>query len=84
MLLCMRTVVEVELCYGQQDSGIRQLWAEATKESLYAGEGPVDQRGVLSTHAVQDADGLHQTLKQETGHKGSRINLDNTAELSFG
>lgn len=75
MPMCMRTVVEVELCYGQQHSGIWQLWAETTKESLYARERSVDQWHVLNAHTVQDAHSFHQTLKEEMGQKGSSRNL---------
>lgn len=58
-------MVEVELRYGQQDSGKRQVGAEPAKERLDARERSEDQRGVLSTHAVQYADGLHETLRRK-------------------
>lgn len=67
MWMWMHTVVEVELCYGQQDSGKRQVWAEPTKEPLDARKRSEDQRGVLHTHAVQDTHRLHQTLREGTG-----------------
>lgn len=38
-----QTMVEVELCYGQQHSGKRQVGAESTKESFNTWEGSVDQ-----------------------------------------
>lgn len=60
-------MVEVELCYGQQDSGKWQICAEPTKERLDARERSVDQRGVLATHTVQYTHRLHQTLRGETG-----------------
>ncbi len=61
------TMVEVELCDGQQDSGKRQIQAEPPKESLDARERSVDQRGVLDTHEVQDTHSFDQTLREETG-----------------
>lgn len=67
MLVCMHTVVEVELCYGQQHSGKHQVRAEPTKERLNAWKRSVHQRGVLYTHTVQDTHCLHQALKEETG-----------------
>lgn len=62
MSVCVHTVVEVELCYRQQDSGKRQVWAEPTKERLNARKRPVHQRGVFYTHTVQDSHCLHQAL----------------------
>jgi len=64
-------VVEVELSDGQQDSGKRQVRAEPAEQRLNARERPVDQRGVLATHAVQDTHRLHQTLSEETRHTQS-------------
>lgn len=65
-------MVEVELCYGQKDSGKWQVWAEATKEPLDARERSVDQQGVFYTHTVQYGHGLHQTLREETGQAQDR------------
>lgn len=67
MLVCMHTVVEVELCYRQQDSGKWQVRAEPTKKRLNAWERSVDQWGVFYTHTVQDTHRLHQALEEETG-----------------
>lgn len=67
MWMWIHTVVEVELRYGQQDPGKRQVWAEPAKEPLDARERSEDQRVVLYTHAVQDAHRLHQTLREGTG-----------------
>ena len=43
VLMHTRTMVEVELCYGQQDSGKRQVRAETTEQGLHTGKGSVDQ-----------------------------------------
>lgn len=72
----MRTVVEVELCDGQQNSGEGQVRAEPTEERLDAREGPVDQRGVLHTHAVQDTHRLHQALGEEQDQTGLHSSND--------
>lgn len=63
-------MIEVELRYRQQDSGKGQIGAEAAEERLDAGEGPVDQRGVLHTHTVQDAHSLHQALEEQPAMRG--------------
>lgn len=65
-------MVEVELSYGQQDSGKRQVGAEPTKERLDARKRSEDQRGVLPTHTVEDTHRLHQTLTEETGQTQQR------------
>lgn len=65
-------MVEVELRYGQQNSGERQIWAEPTEERLDAREGSVDQRWVFYTHTVQYTHSLHQALKEVTGVSGNK------------
>lgn len=67
MLMCIHTMVEVELCYGQQDSGKCQVWAEPTEERLDARECSVDKWGILYAHTIQDTHRLHQALGEETG-----------------
>lgn len=65
-------MIEVELRYGQQDSGKQQIWAEPTEERLDAREGSVDQRRVFYTHTVQYAHSLHQALKEVAGVSGNK------------
>lgn len=57
------TVVEVELRYGQQHPGERQIRAQPTKQGLYRRERTEDQGGLLNAHAVQDAHCLRHALE---------------------